>query len=47
MAYPSNKAVLLQALRHFNDLRSRKKYFELHADHADLRPRSMISPPGC
>ena len=44
MAYPSNKAVLLQALHHFNDLRSRKKYFELYADHAVLHPSSPLAP---
>ena len=45
MAYPSNKAVLRQALHHFNDLRSRKKYFELYADHAVLHP-SLPPAPG-
>jgi hypothetical protein len=44
MAYPSNKAVLLQALHHFNDLRRRKKYFELYADHAVLHPSPPLAP---
>jgi hypothetical protein len=37
MAASSNKAVLLQALHHFNDLRSREKYVELYAD-PKIRP---------
>ena len=44
MTYPSNKAVLMQAFHHFNDLRSRKNFFELYADHAVMHPSPPLAP---
>ncbi|WP_162831365.1 hypothetical protein [Paraburkholderia caffeinilytica] len=34
----------MQALHHFNDLRSRKNFFGLYADHAVMRPSLLLAP---